>query len=291
VAKLDTEGLKKRLEFSERKRTLLQKMVARTHGAEDTLLVTVADLMTLLLTFFVLFYSRTLNFKPVPAVTNHNQVTKLVLDIEKSSTWTELPKRVASRNSSPEAVKEGANANNTQPVHYGDTLDHAHAPDVSTPPHAMQNADTTDSLERLKQEVLNSLNPTDERNFYVRLDRQRLVLVLGERITFIVGEAELLESFKPTLTQVAALIAAKRGYRVVVAGHTDDTPIYTVRFPSNWELSATRAVNVVKFLATHGVDPCRMSISGHAEYQPLYENTTAENRQRNRRVEISLIRE
>jgi chemotaxis protein MotB len=286
VARLNEEDLKKRLEFSERKRTLLQKMATRTHNAEDNLLVTVADLMTLLLVFFILFYSHTLNPKPVLPSQKH--VTEPVLNIEKPSTWTELSKRATST-SPPKMVEKNAEVSQTQTAHHDSTPDRASTPDVPTQPNAMQKADTMESLRELKQEVLNSLSPGDERNFYVRLDRSRLILVLGESITFTLGEAELLESFKPTLIRIAALIAARPEYKVVVAGHTDDRPIYTDRFPSNWELSAARAVNVVKFLAAHGVDPRRASINGYAEFQPIFENTTEENRQRNRRVEISLI--
>ncbi|MGD8296107.1 MAG: OmpA family protein, partial [Desulfobacterales bacterium] len=62
-------------------------------------------------------------------------------------------------------------------------------------------------------------------------------------------------------------------------------------YPSNFELSASRAINVAKFLIGNGVDPQRVSIQGFSEYRPLRENTTPQNRQKNRRVEIALIRE
>ena len=115
--------------------------------------------------------------------------------------------------------------------------------------------------------------------------------VLGERITFNVGEPELLRDFQPTLRRVAGFIASKEGYQIVVSGHTDNTPINTARFPSNWELSAARAVNVARFLIDNGVDPRQLSIQGFSEYRPLYENSSLENKQANRRVEITLIRE
>jgi chemotaxis protein MotB len=286
VAKLDLEELKKRLDFSERKRTLLKRMLSRSNVAEDTLLVTVADLMTLLLIFFILFYSRGLDSKPVPAPADH--VTRPILEIEKSSAWSELPLSVDQhRAGASHRVEQKAETNESKP---SSSLAKAPNREPEAPNSDPGKADTA-SLQRLEQEVLASFRSMDKGNFSVRIDRSRLILTLGERITFNVGEAELLESFKPTLTRIAGLIAAERDYRVVVAGHTDDTPIYTDRFPSNWELSAARAVNVVKFMAAHGVDPKRMSITGYAEYQPLYENTRPENKQRNRRVEISLIRE
>jgi chemotaxis protein MotB len=77
----------------------------------------------------------------------------------------------------------------------------------------------------------------------------------------------------------------------VVSGHTDNRPIQTKKYPSNLELSASRAINVAKFLMENSVDPQRVSIQGFSEYRPLLENTTPQNRQKNRRVEIALIKE
>lgn len=148
-----------------------------------------------------------------------------------------------------------------------------------------------EAVEELKREVFSTLEEGERRDFSVRWDQTRLVLVLGERITFRVGEAELLVDFRPALSRIAQFIAHKEGYDVVVLGHTDNTPIHNAQFPSNWELSAARAVDVAKFLLENGVRPERVSIQGYSEYRPLYANTTPENRQANRRVEIMLIKE
>ena len=100
----------------------------------------------------------------------------------------------------------------------------------------------------------------------------------------------MIVDFESSLSDLAKFIARHPGYRVVVTGHTDDIPINTSRFPSNWELSTARAVSVTKFLAAHEVEPWRISVQGYAEYEPLEENTTKQNRQANRRVEITLIK-
>jgi chemotaxis protein MotB len=76
-----------------------------------------------------------------------------------------------------------------------------------------------------------------------------------------------------------------------VAGHTDNTPIKTPQFPSNWELSTARAVNVAKYLIASGVTPERVSVQGYASYRPLRANTSSQNRQANRRVEITLSKD
>jgi len=127
--------------------------------------------------------------------------------------------------------------------------------------------------------------------FSLRWNQHRLIFVLGERVTFPTGQAKLLESFQATLQKIASLIASKKGYRVVISGHTDNTPIKTAQFPSNWELSAARAISVAKSLTENGVDPTRVSIQGNAEYLPLYKNSTPANKRANRRVEITLIKE
>jgi chemotaxis protein MotB len=162
-------------------------------------------------------------------------------------------------------------------------------PQNSLPSSEMQTQDA--SLEQLRSQVLQTVSTKDKRDFAVRWDQKRLVLVLGEKIAFNVGDATLLPDFQPTLQQIAGFISSQKSYRVAVAGHTDDVPISTRQFPTNWELSAIRAVNVAKFLIRHGVHPQRVSIEGYSAYRPLQPNSSAQNRQTNRRVEITLIKE
>ncbi|MGD9006115.1 MAG: flagellar motor protein MotB, partial [Desulfobacterales bacterium] len=156
-------------------------------------------------------------------------------------------------------------------------------PQNSLPSSEMQTQDA--SLEQLRSQVLQTVSTKDKRDFAVRWDQKRLVLVLGEKIAFNVGDATLLPDFQPTLQQIAGFISSQKSYRVAVAGHTDDVPINTRQFPTNWELSAIRAVNAAKFLIRHGVHPQRVSIEGYSAYRPLQPNSSAQNRQTNRRVE------
>jgi chemotaxis protein MotB len=270
MARLDREELSRRLEFSERKRTLLQKMLKRRTVEEDTFLWGMADLMTLLLIFFILFYSHTVN-KPVKRK-DYSPQDQSLLQIEKPSFWRDLTKA-----KSP-IVPPLAKA--PQPV------SRFEYEELKT-----REGEKEKTIEELKREVLSTLEEGERGDFSVRWDQSRLVLVLGERITFRVGEAELVVNFQPALSRIADFIAHKEGYEVVVLGHTDDTPIHNSQFPSNWELSAARAVDVGKFLIENGVRPERVSIQGYSEYRPLHENTTPENRQANRRVEITLIKE
>ena len=77
--------------------------------------------------------------------------------------------------------------------------------------------------------------------------------------------------------------------RFQVEGHTDDRPISTAQFPSNWELSAARALSVVKLLVAQGVSPENLSGAGYGEYHPVAVNETAEGRRLNRRIEIVML--
>lgn len=147
------------------------------------------------------------------------------------------------------------------------------------------------SLAQLRRQVMQTVRSKDKKDFAVRWDQKRLVMVLGEKIAFNVGDASLLPDFQPTLKQIAGFISSQKGYRVAVAGHTDDVPIKTAQFPTNWELSAIRAVNVAKFLIGHGISPRRVSIEGYSAYRPLQPNHNAQSREANRRVEITLIKE
>jgi chemotaxis protein MotB len=100
-----------------------------------------------------------------------------------------------------------------------------------------------------------------------------------------------LRDFEPTLAEIARLIADKNDYRVLVSGHTDDTPIATQEFPSNWELSAARAITVAKSIIQSGVDPNRITIQGYGEFRPIHKNSSPRNKEANRRVEITLFKE
>jgi len=270
MARLDKEELRRRLEFSERKRTLLQKMLKKRTVEEDTFLWSMADLMTLLLIFFILFYSHTVS-KSVETK-DHALQDQSLLQIEKSSFWRDLTK--AKSSNAPPLAKT------PQPM---SSSEHE---ELNT-----REREKEKTIEELRSEVLSTLREGERGDFSVRWDQSRLVIVLGERITFRVGEAELLVNFQPALSRIADFIAHKQGYEIVVLGHTDDTPIHNSQFPSNWELSAARAVEVAKFLIESGVRPERVSIQGYSEYRPLHENATRENRQANRRVEITLIKE
>lgn len=115
---------------------------------------------------------------------------------------------------------------------------------------------------------------------------REIVVRIKEKGSFASGSAELSNSYLPILEEVRDVLATKQG-EILIQGHTDNVPINTPRFRSNWELSTSRAVSVAHALFSGNVlDPHRVRVSGFADTQPIDTNETAEGRARNRRVEI-----
>ena len=114
---------------------------------------------------------------------------------------------------------------------------------------------------------------------------------LENRVLFDLGMADINPEGLPVLDKVGNAVLTVSN-RVRVEGHTDDIPIHTYEYPSNWELSTARAVNVVKYLINrHGINPSRLSAVGYGESKPIASNDSRENRAKNRRVELVLIKE
>ena len=132
---------------------------------------------------------------------------------------------------------------------------------------------------------------TDEPGINVRYSNEGAHITFEDFLLFDFGKAEINPGGLAFLEKMAALIQ-KIPYPVRVEGHTDNVPIHTARFPSNWELSIARAVNVVKYFAGSGkINPQRLSAVGYGDTRPLVANDSAARRSRNRRVEIVLATE
>lgn len=120
-------------------------------------------------------------------------------------------------------------------------------------------------------------------------DGRGLVVSLPERATFGAGSAEVSADARPLIARVVGELRGGQ-YALRIEGHTDDVPIRTARFPSNWELSTARAGAVVAYLINDlKVSPARLSAAGFAEFHPLVPNDSAVNRARNRRIDIVVI--
>ncbi len=140
-------------------------------------------------------------------------------------------------------------------------------------------AEVEEFLEENQLEEVISANRTD----------QGIVLILQERILFDTAEAKIKAAGEPFLDKVSLLLSNIPN-SVRVEGHTDDRPISTAQFPSNWELSGARASSVIRhILATNDFDSDRFMAVGYGDTRPIVPNDSPENWQRNRRVEIVIL--
>jgi chemotaxis protein MotB len=130
---------------------------------------------------------------------------------------------------------------------------------------------------------------TDAGKLQVEIRENRMIVRLGDKILFDPGKTELKPEGKDALNQVTVVLKdlANRNYQV--AGHTDNIPIKSKRFRSNWDLSTARAVEVVDFMIASGLDAKRLSAAGYADQSPVAPNDTPENKAKNRRIEITLV--
>jgi len=121
------------------------------------------------------------------------------------------------------------------------------------------------------------------------MEERGLVVSFKEKLFFDIGSVEIKPAAGDLLRRVGEILA-RGGHLIRVEGHTCDLPINTERFPSNWELSVGRATNVTRFLIEQaGIAPNRLSATGYAEFRPVVPNDSEECRAQNRRVDIVLI--
>ena len=130
---------------------------------------------------------------------------------------------------------------------------------------------------------------TDAGKLQVEIRENRMIVRLGDKILFDPGKTDLKPEGKDALKQVSAVLKDLQNRNFQVAGHTDNIPIKSVRFRSNWDLSTARAVEVVNFMIGSGMEPKRLSAAGYADQSPVAANDTAVNKAKNRRIEITLV--
>ncbi len=118
--------------------------------------------------------------------------------------------------------------------------------------------------------------------------RGKMTVKMKDKILFSSGSAALGKDGKEALAAVATVLRDVGGKVIRVEGHTDDVPLGRGPFATNWDLSAARALAVVRFLQASGVDPVRLAAAGYGEFQPIAANDTPEGRSQNRRIEIVL---
>ncbi len=128
---------------------------------------------------------------------------------------------------------------------------------------------------------------------FVRVYKQgeKIIIQIRGSILFRSSQARLNPTAEPVFDEVLKVFEKYPEYGINIRGHTDNRPIKSSIYPSNWELSTARAASVLRWFVERGIDPHRMTASGYADYMPIAPNNTPEDRARNRRVEFVLEKE
>lgn len=231
-----------------------RKRKPEEHENLDRWLITYSDLITLLLAFFIMMYTFSKN-----DAQKYKEVTEHLKAIFTGGSG------VAGQGSTPGKVPFDV--------------------PLKTPLEAPGSSE--DVKNRLEQEIRKLAgNGVLEKNISVITDERGIVINILDEAFFDPGKADLKPGARRTLDTIAPVIGTINN-AVRVEGHTDNVPIATVEFRSNWELSVRRATEVVRYLIEkHDMAPGRISAVGYAEYHPVAPNDTAESRSRNRRIEI-----
>jgi chemotaxis protein MotB len=148
---------------------------------------------------------------------------------------------------------------------------------------------TSSSQQKLEVQI-NAILSTNiqSKKIIVTTSPEGLTIHLLERLLFESGSAELKPEAKAVLDTIAEILKLLPN-KIRIEGHTDDRPIRSARFPSNWHLSVARALNTAYYLMSKGVNPEKISIAGYSEYRPIAPNDSEENRAKNRRVDIVIV--
>jgi chemotaxis protein MotB len=147
-----------------------------------------------------------------------------------------------------------------------------------------------DDLNQIRRELQQTLsNQVAQHTVSIQMGRDGLVISLREAGFFSSGSATPRPETLPTLRQIAASLG-RTPYDLRIEGHTDNIPIHTAEFDSNWELSSARATGIARlFLDLHALPADRLSAAGYAEFHPLASNDTPEGRAQNRRVDLVVL--
>ncbi|MBK1809854.1 OmpA family protein [Clostridium sp. YIM B02505] len=148
-----------------------------------------------------------------------------------------------------------------------------------------------DTMNQLKQSLESEIESKGyAEKVKVELNKEGLEVSIQDAVLFNSGDAQVLQNVNPLLIEISKMVRGLDN-EIKIVGHTDNVPITTSKFRSNWDLSAMRAINVMNFMVNSGgVGTNKISIQAYGEYRPKYSNDTAEGRSKNRRVEIFIIR-
>ena len=237
-------------------------------------LISYADFITLLFAFFVVMYS----------ISQVNSSKYKILSETLEGVFENTPK-------TRKLTLVGKVSKSLQPIS-GDDIEQPelNTENLESGQIDSENFASSEAFKDLEQGLEASLGDLIDQDLAeIKSDANWINIVLKSGLLFPSGNDALNDESKPLMEEVAKHLN-ENSQLILVHGHTDNIPIATGKFPSNWELSSARGVAVVRRLQTLSVQPNRMSVEGHGEYKPVASNNTVEGRQENRRVVISISR-
>ena len=252
---------------------MARRKIHEEHENHERWLVSYADFITLLFAFFVVMY----------AISSVNEGKYRVLSEAIVSAFRESPRslepiQVGQLTRSPYSMDAPLNPVPVNPLDL----------QLITPP-MPGNPEVTEQINEIADEIEQSLAPLIEDELIdVRRFDNWLEVEIKTSILFGSGSAEASGESAPVLSRIARVLRDVPN-RINVEGFTDDRPISTVIYPSNWELSAARAATVVRLFEEFGIDPERLAAIGYGEHRAVESNDTAEGRAANRRVVLVIM--
>lgn len=259
------------------------------------------DLITLLLALFVVMYAvsavNETKFRVMAQSINEafNGTGKVIEPIREATPAAQVPLPNQSR--APAAAPIAKidvpipPRNLPLPGHEGAAAEHQDGAQRQTAPATGDTVGKTEqnTLSQISDEVKRAMKPLIDKSLVsVRQTPDWLEIEVRTDILFPVGVARLNPSAEDVLRRLAGILAPFPN-AMRIEGYTDNTPIATATFPSNWELSAARAATVARLLTEQGVDPHRVGIMGWGEFRPSADNATEDGRNHNRRVQIVVM--
>ncbi|MDH5570529.1 MAG: flagellar motor protein MotD [Gammaproteobacteria bacterium] len=235
------------------------------HENTDRWLVSYADFITLLFAFFVVMYS----------MSSINEGKYRVLSDTLVEAFKTPPK-------APMPIQLGQESKSIRPAE-------PESKQIALVNIRPQKPQYTKQMDRLAENLSENLAPLVNKDLIkITKDKLWVKVEINNRVLFSSGEAKLSDPAYPVLEELSEVLR-KLPNHIDVEGHTDNIPISTSVYPSNWELSAARAASVVHLFTKNGVNPERLSAIGFGEFRPLAENDTGLGRNQNRRVAVVIL--